>query len=107
MVAFRCAHRGTQLSVGWVEDDCIRCRYHGWRYDGSGQCVEQPGEDQAFAERLSIVEGQVRSILAVPLQTDNRVIGLIYLDSPHFVHEFSKDDSALAARSELILLSRA
>src|SRR4051794_20493761 len=24
LVAFRCAHRGTQLSVGWVEDDCIR-----------------------------------------------------------------------------------
>src|SRR4051812_17342468 len=30
LVAFRCAHRGTQLSVGWVEDDCLRCRYHGW-----------------------------------------------------------------------------
>jgi 5,5'-dehydrodivanillate O-demethylase oxygenase subunit len=45
LVAFRCAHRGTQLSVGWVEDDCIRCRYHGWRYDASGLCVEQPGED--------------------------------------------------------------
>lgn len=44
LVAFRCAHRGTQLSVGWVEGDCIRCRYHGWMYDGSGQCVEQPGE---------------------------------------------------------------
>lgn len=48
--------------------------------------------DQAFAERMSIVEQQVRSILAVPLQTENRVIGLIYLDSPHFVHEFTKDD---------------
>src|SRR4051812_39441077 len=32
LVAFRCAHRGTQLSVGWVEEDCIRCRYHGWMY---------------------------------------------------------------------------
>ena len=48
--------------------------------------------DQAFAERMSIVEQQVRSILAVPLQTEDRVIGLIYLDSPHFVHEFTKDD---------------
>ncbi|HLY64456.1 MAG TPA: Rieske 2Fe-2S domain-containing protein, partial [Chloroflexota bacterium] len=25
LVAFRCAHRGTQLSTGWVEGDCIRC----------------------------------------------------------------------------------
>ena len=39
VVDFRCAHRGTQLSVGWVEDDCIRCFYHGWKYDGTGQCV--------------------------------------------------------------------
>ena len=31
-------------------------------------------------------------MLAVPLQTDDRVIGLIYLDSPHFVKEFTKDD---------------
>src|SRR4051794_35719415 len=23
LVAFRCAHRGTQLNVGWVEGDCI------------------------------------------------------------------------------------
>ena len=38
-VAFRCAHRGTQLSTGWVEGDNLRCFYHGWKYDGSGQCV--------------------------------------------------------------------
>ena len=54
LVAFRCAHRGTQLSTGWVEGDCIRCRYHGWKYDGSGQCVEQPGEDAAYAEKVRI-----------------------------------------------------
>jgi len=54
LVDFRCAHRGTQLSVGWVEGDSIRCRYHGWRYEGSGQCVEQPGEDPAWASRVRI-----------------------------------------------------
>lgn len=54
VVAFRCAHRGTQLSVGWVEDDCIRCRYHGWKYDQTGQCVEQPGEDPVAAQRVRI-----------------------------------------------------
>ena len=42
--------------------------------------------DEAFAERMSIVQQQIRSMLAVPLQTDDRVIGLIYLDSPHFIH---------------------
>lgn len=54
VVAFRCAHRGTQLSTGWVEGDHIRCRYHGWRYDGDGQCVEQPGEPESFAAKVRI-----------------------------------------------------
>jgi 5,5'-dehydrodivanillate O-demethylase len=54
IVAFRCAHRGTQLSAGWVEDDCIRCFYHGWKYDSSGQCVEQPGEDPSFKSKIKI-----------------------------------------------------
>ena len=54
VVDFRCAHRQTQLSVGWVEDDCIRCRFHGWKYDSSGQCVEQPAEKESFAEKIRI-----------------------------------------------------
>ncbi|MBM4262578.1 MAG: Rieske 2Fe-2S domain-containing protein [Deltaproteobacteria bacterium] len=41
VVDFRCAHRGTQLSVGWVEGEDIRCFYHGWKYDCSGQGAHQ------------------------------------------------------------------
>lgn len=52
VTAFRCAHRGTQLSLGWVEDDSLRCRYHGWRFDQSGQCVEQPNEDRPFCDKV-------------------------------------------------------
>jgi 5,5'-dehydrodivanillate O-demethylase len=54
VVGPRCAHRRTQLSVGWVEEDCIRCLYHGWKYDGSGQCVEQPAESQSFTKDARI-----------------------------------------------------
>lgn len=54
VVAFRCPHRLTQLSVGWVEDDCIRCRFHGWKFDSSGQCIEQPAEKESFAEKVRI-----------------------------------------------------
>jgi 5,5'-dehydrodivanillate O-demethylase len=53
-VAFRCAHRGTQLSVGFVEGDCLRCRYHGWMYDQTGQCVEMPAEAPPFPARVRI-----------------------------------------------------
>lgn len=49
VVGARCPHRGTLLHTGWVEDDCIRCSYHGWRFDASGQCVEQPAEQPGFA----------------------------------------------------------
>jgi serine phosphatase RsbU (regulator of sigma subunit) len=48
--------------------------------------------DEAFKQRLSIVEQRVRSMMAVPLQTNDRVIGLIYVDCPHFIREFTKQD---------------
>ncbi len=54
VLAFRCAHRGTQLSVGWIEGDCIRCFYHGWKYDHTGQCVEMPAEDPSFPPKVRI-----------------------------------------------------
>jgi 5,5'-dehydrodivanillate O-demethylase len=50
----RSAHRGTQLSHGSVEGDCNRSFYHGWKYDGSGQCVEQPAEKTSFAANVRI-----------------------------------------------------
>ncbi|VTU15757.1 Phenoxybenzoate dioxygenase subunit alpha [Variovorax sp. SRS16] len=40
----RCAHRGASLLYGKVEDDGIRCCYHGWKFDPRGQCLEQPCE---------------------------------------------------------------
>ncbi|MSQ73145.1 MAG: hypothetical protein EXR27_17950 [Betaproteobacteria bacterium] len=42
-VGFRCAHRGAQMSIGFIEGDAIRCFYHGWKYEPSGLCVERPG----------------------------------------------------------------
>jgi 5,5'-dehydrodivanillate O-demethylase oxygenase subunit len=65
LVGFRCAHRGTQLSTGWVEDDCVRCLYHGWKYDGSGQCVEQPGEDESFKAKVRIAAYPTREYLGL------------------------------------------
>lgn len=54
VVAHRCPHRGTQLSVGWIEGSTIRCRYHGWRFDRNGQCVEMPANSDAFARSMQI-----------------------------------------------------
>lgn len=37
-----CVHRGGALSEGFTEGDCIRCPYHGWKYQPDGECVEIP-----------------------------------------------------------------
>src|SRR5436309_412107 len=39
-----CPHRGTSLAMGMPEDGGIRCAYHGWKFDCSGQCVDTPLE---------------------------------------------------------------
>jgi 5,5'-dehydrodivanillate O-demethylase oxygenase subunit len=52
----RCAHRGVSLVYGIPEEDGIRCSYHGWRYDASGQCTDMPGEppEANFRNRICI-----------------------------------------------------
>jgi phthalate 4,5-dioxygenase oxygenase subunit len=39
-----CAHRGVSLWFGRNEEHGLRCSYHGWKYDVTGQCVEIPSE---------------------------------------------------------------
>ena len=47
LVDRRCSHRRADLAYGWVEATGIRCSYHGWLFDESGRCLEQPYEDTA------------------------------------------------------------
>lgn len=37
-----CIHRGTALSLGWIQDDCLVCPYHAWRFNKEGNCVHIP-----------------------------------------------------------------
>jgi len=64
-LAFRCAHRGTQLSTGWVEGHNLRCFYHGWVYGPDGQCVEQPAEPEPFCGRIKIRSYPVEEYLGL------------------------------------------
>ncbi len=47
----RCAHRGASLYYGRVEDYGIRCCYHGWLFDATGHCLDQPCEPGGGATR--------------------------------------------------------
>jgi 5,5'-dehydrodivanillate O-demethylase len=44
LVADRCPHRGAALSCGMTDGSLIRCAYHGWAFDTTGQCVDTPAE---------------------------------------------------------------
>jgi phenylpropionate dioxygenase-like ring-hydroxylating dioxygenase large terminal subunit len=46
-----CMHRGASLFYGKVEDDGIRCCYHGWKFDVEGHCLEQPCEPHLGSHR--------------------------------------------------------
>jgi vanillate O-demethylase monooxygenase subunit len=46
----RCCHRLAPLSKGRREGDCVRCGYHGLKFDPDGRCVEIPGLDRIPAE---------------------------------------------------------
>ena len=38
----RCPHRGTPLSMGWLERDELVCGYHGFRFATDGRCTGIP-----------------------------------------------------------------
>jgi serine phosphatase RsbU (regulator of sigma subunit)/pSer/pThr/pTyr-binding forkhead associated (FHA) protein len=54
--------------------------------------VRDVGQEKTLVNQLSISEQQIHSLMAVPLQTQEQVIGLIYVDSRLFVREFTPDD---------------
>jgi phenylpropionate dioxygenase-like ring-hydroxylating dioxygenase large terminal subunit len=51
-----CAHRGVSLWFGRNEECGLRCPYHGWKYDVTGQCVDMPAEPENsnFAKKVKL-----------------------------------------------------
>jgi len=41
-----CPHRGTDLAFGRLERSGLRCSFHGWLFDVTGQCLETPAEPE-------------------------------------------------------------
>ena len=55
LIAEACPHRRASLAYGIPTADGIRCPYHGWQFDGSGRCLEQPNEpeDSNFKDKVT------------------------------------------------------
>ena len=82
------AHKGDNFRISTtVRDRVIN--------EKSSILVRDAQLDDAFKGRMSIVEQKVHTMMAVPLQAKDRIIGLIYLDSPFILREFTKDDLSL------------
>jgi 5,5'-dehydrodivanillate O-demethylase len=60
-----CPHRRVDLSYGIPEEHGLRCMYHGWLYDETGQCIEQPFEETVHPSRVSRPGGEPGSSEAV------------------------------------------
>ncbi len=59
-----CAHRRVNLLFGIPEENGLRCPYHGWLYDQTGQCLEMPAEtpDSTFASRVKLKSYPVQTL---------------------------------------------
>jgi len=67
LVDRQCAHRRADLSYGFVEEKGLRCNYHGWCFDETGRCIEQPYDDltnpnEARREKCAIKAYPVRAL---------------------------------------------
>jgi 5,5'-dehydrodivanillate O-demethylase len=54
LVAEQCPHRRASLAYGIPTECGIRCPYHGWMFDGTGACLDQPNEPEGstFKEKI-------------------------------------------------------
>ncbi|MEM7061221.1 MAG: Rieske 2Fe-2S domain-containing protein [Pseudomonadota bacterium] len=73
LIGRHCPHRGADLCYGRLEDNGLRCPFHGWHFDRTGQCVEQPAEPER-----STMYTQIK-VPMVPVRERN---GQIYAQIP-------------------------
>ncbi len=54
LIEERCPHRGASLFYGRNEECGLRCTYHGWKFDVTGQCTDQRSELHPFSQKIKI-----------------------------------------------------
>jgi serine phosphatase RsbU (regulator of sigma subunit) len=79
------AHKGEGFRISTAVRDRVL-------NSGLSVLVRDTALDDALRGRLSIVEQNIQALMAVPLQTRDQIIGIIYVDAPALVHQFSRDD---------------
>lgn len=52
-----CSHRGTSLEYGIIQQQGIRCCYHGWQFDVDGTILEMPCEPPESRMKDNVFQG--------------------------------------------------
>jgi phthalate 4,5-dioxygenase len=90
LVQAACPHRRASLFWGRNEENGIRCVYHGWKFDATGQCVDMPSEpdESNFKSKISITSyptvdrGGVIWAFLGPAEQTPELPGYDWLDLP-------------------------
>src|SRR3954453_14253293 len=59
----KCPHRLASLFLGRNEENGLRCVYHGWKFDSTGNCVDMPNEPPE-----SVFKDKVKTIAFPPVE---------------------------------------
>ena len=64
LIAEACPHRRASFAYGIPTAEGIRCPYHGWMFDGSGRCLEQPNEPEGstFKDKVATTAYPVQEL---------------------------------------------
>ncbi|THD73964.1 hypothetical protein E7681_10165 [Thalassobius vesicularis] len=72
LIGRHCPHRGADLCYGRLEDNGLRCPFHGWHFDRTGQCVEQPAEPEG-----SVMYQQIKVPMVPVIERDGEILALL------------------------------
>lgn len=72
LIGRHCPHRGADLCYGRLEDNGLRCPFHGWHFDRTGQCVEQPAEPEG-----SVMYQQIKVPMVPVIERDGIILACL------------------------------
>jgi 5,5'-dehydrodivanillate O-demethylase oxygenase subunit len=69
LIAEACPHRRASLAYGIPQTDGLRCPYHGWKFDGTGACLDQPNEPEgsSFKDKITTAAYPVQNVAGLIL----------------------------------------
>lgn len=95
LIQEKCTHRCASLEYGFVDQEGIRCPYHGWKFDLTGQCIEQPFEQNRALQRNA-------GAVAYPVEEITGIL-FTYMGPPQSISPLPKWDILREGNGRLVV----